>query len=249
MLLDAGCLTPQLPPGQDRRDLRGPNRGRARDSGRRHRRHQVQPGAVRTSGAAPTCKLSRQRYESREFPTFDEVISKFLTDTRAETKGAGAQAIEAAGLWRGRSGDRPSRESDEPAVDRGCRRALETARHPARRFAERSGSHRLQLVASRAGGDFALSIAACPRRSQRRRCSPRAPDLGEAILFWDGQRHVVASSEGGHTDFAPRTEQEIELLRYMKKQHEFVSVELILSGRGFRTIHEFLDPVRAASFL
>ena len=73
--------------------------------------------------------------------------------------------------------------------------------------------------------------------------------LGEAILFWNGDRYVVASSEGGHTDFAPRTEREIELLRYMKKRNEFVSVELILSGRGFRTIHEFLDPsVRHPSF-
>ena len=27
----------------------------------------------------------------------------------------------------------------------------------------------------------------------------------------------------------------------MKKQNEFVSLELILSGRGFRTIHTFLD--------
>jgi glucokinase len=27
----------------------------------------------------------------------------------------------------------------------------------------------------------------------------------------------------------------------MKKQYEFVSLELILSGRGFRTIHSFLD--------
>lgn len=65
--------------------------------------------------------------------------------------------------------------------------------------------------------------------------------LGEAILFWDGGKHVVASSEGGHTDFAPRTEREIELLRYMKRRNEYVSPELILSGRGFRTIHSFLD--------
>jgi glucokinase len=73
--------------------------------------------------------------------------------------------------------------------------------------------------------------------------------LGEAILFWNGEKYVVASSEGGHADFAPRTEREIELLRHMKKRHEFVSVELILSGRGFRTIHEFLDPsVRHPSF-
>jgi glucokinase len=73
--------------------------------------------------------------------------------------------------------------------------------------------------------------------------------LGEAILFWDGGRYIVASTEGGHTDFAPRTEQEIEFLRYMKIREEFVSVELILSGRGFKSIHTFLDAsVQHASF-
>ena len=59
----------------------------------------------------------------------------------------------------------------------------------------------------------------------------------------------MASTEGGHTDFAPRNEREIELLRYMKKRNEYVSVELILSGRGFLTLHEFLDAsVRHDSF-
>ena len=43
-------------------------------------------------------KIIDHRYESREFPTFDEVIAKFLSDTRAETKDAGAHAIEAAGF-------------------------------------------------------------------------------------------------------------------------------------------------------
>ncbi|HJY85828.1 MAG TPA: glucokinase [Candidatus Acidoferrales bacterium] len=66
--------------------------------------------------------------------------------------------------------------------------------------------------------------------------------LGEAILFWDGSRHVVAATEGGHTDLAPRTEQEIELLRFLKKREEYVSWEIVLSGRGFPAIHEFLDP-------
>jgi glucokinase len=73
--------------------------------------------------------------------------------------------------------------------------------------------------------------------------------LGESILFWHGKQYLVASTEGGHTDFAPRTEQEIGLLRYMKKQHENVSVELILSGRGFLTIHTFIDSsVQHSSF-
>ncbi len=66
--------------------------------------------------------------------------------------------------------------------------------------------------------------------------------LGEAILRWDGSRYVVAPSEGGHCDFAPRNEKEIELLQHMKKTNGPVSFELILSGRGFRVIHEFLNP-------
>jgi glucokinase len=56
-------------------------------------------------------------------------------------------------------------------------------------------------------------------------------------------------SEGGHADFAPHTEQQIELLRFMRRRYPQVSWELILSGRGFRTLHEFLAPkVHHASF-
>src|SRR5260370_3636420 len=63
--------------------------------------------------------------------------------------------------------------------------------------------------------------------------------LGQSFLVWDGERYRVAPSEGGHSDFAPHTEQQIELLRFMRRRYPQVSWELILSGRGFRTIHEF----------
>jgi len=66
--------------------------------------------------------------------------------------------------------------------------------------------------------------------------------LGEAILHWSSGRYSVSPTEGGHCDFAPRTEQEIELLRYMMRAGEPVSFEMVLSGRGFLTLHEFLDP-------
>jgi glucokinase len=73
--------------------------------------------------------------------------------------------------------------------------------------------------------------------------------LGEAILFWDGKEYRVAPSEGGQADFAPRTEREIELLNYLNKQLPHVSSEDILSGRGFRRLHEFINHnVRHASF-
>lgn len=73
--------------------------------------------------------------------------------------------------------------------------------------------------------------------------------LGQAFMVWVGGRYRTAPSEGGHTDFAPHTEQQIGLLRFMRRRYPQVSWELILSGRGFRTIHEFIDPaVRHASF-
>ncbi len=64
--------------------------------------------------------------------------------------------------------------------------------------------------------------------------------LGIAGLFWDGKAHVPSASEGGHVDFAPRNDLEIELLRFMHKRHKHVSVERLLSGPGLFTIYEFL---------
>jgi len=64
--------------------------------------------------------------------------------------------------------------------------------------------------------------------------------LGEAFLYWDGQHHLPAASEGGHTDFAPRTGLEIELLNYLQEKFEHVSYERILSGPGLFNIYQFL---------
>lgn len=65
--------------------------------------------------------------------------------------------------------------------------------------------------------------------------------LGEACLYWDGETHHAIASEGGHVDFAPRTDQEIELLRYLApKFGGHVSYERVLSGDGLYNIYKFL---------
>ncbi len=64
--------------------------------------------------------------------------------------------------------------------------------------------------------------------------------LGEAMLFWDGQRHVPCPSEGGHTDFGPRDDWEIDLLTYMKGRFGHVSYERILCGSGISELYDFL---------
>ncbi|MGE0683678.1 MAG: glucokinase [Candidatus Binatia bacterium] len=64
--------------------------------------------------------------------------------------------------------------------------------------------------------------------------------LGQAFLFWDGARYWPAATEGGHTDFAPRTEQEVALLAFLQKRYGRVSYERILSGPGLVNVFDFL---------
>ena len=64
--------------------------------------------------------------------------------------------------------------------------------------------------------------------------------LGEAGLFWDGSRHHVFACEGGHGDFGPQGDLQIELLRFLKARFGHVSYERVLSGPGLVNVYEFL---------
>lgn len=63
--------------------------------------------------------------------------------------------------------------------------------------------------------------------------------LGEAFLIPADGRHHVLSSEGGHVDFAPRTDDEIGLLRFLRKRHGRVSYERVVSGMGIAAIYDY----------
>jgi len=67
--------------------------------------------------------------------------------------------------------------------------------------------------------------------------------LGQAFLFWDGKRrhHVPVASEGGHCDFAPRSDQDVALLQYLRRTLKGrVSWERVVSGLGIKNIYAFL---------
>jgi glucokinase len=71
--------------------------------------------------------------------------------------------------------------------------------------------------------------------------------LGEAILVPTASGPRVLPTEGGHTDFAPRDELEIGLLRFLLERHDRVSVERVVSGIGLASIYEFLVSRRIAA--
>lgn len=64
--------------------------------------------------------------------------------------------------------------------------------------------------------------------------------LGEAGMYWDGSQHHIFPSEGGHGDFAPRNDLEIDLLRYLTKRFGHVSYERVVSGPGLVNVFQFL---------
>ena len=64
--------------------------------------------------------------------------------------------------------------------------------------------------------------------------------LGEAMFTWEGSRYIPVPSEGGHTDFAPSSETEIELMAFLSKRYGHVSFDRICSGRGLPGIYDFI---------
>ena len=69
--------------------------------------------------------------------------------------------------------------------------------------------------------------------------------LGQGYLIWNGRAHIPYPSEGGHVDYAPRNEDEIDLLRFLKEKYNGrVSFERVVAGMGLTNIYEFLREVR-----
>src|SRR5712692_6357099 len=93
--------------------------------------------------------------------------------------------------------------------------------------------HVLQEGVAMRGGNIALIAA--------------GTGMGQALLHWIDDRFVPSASEGGHADFAARTEREIALVRDLTARYGRADVEHVVSGRGFLNLHRVAhrQPCRA----
>jgi glucokinase len=168
---------------------------------------------------------------SRDYPTFEAAVGRFLGDGPSGPIDAASFGVAGAVVDGRVTTTNLPWKIDERALERSI---------PAKRVRllndlEATG-HGLgalppaSLVTLQAGklrpGNIALIAA--------------GTGLGEALLTWDGRRHQVIASEGGHADFAPRTDLEIELLRFLRQEFGRVSYERVLSGPGFFNVYRFL---------
>jgi len=64
--------------------------------------------------------------------------------------------------------------------------------------------------------------------------------LGEARLLWIDGCYRALPTEGGHTDFAPRTPIEVELFQFLAKRFpDHVSYERVICGAGLGNLYDF----------
>jgi glucokinase len=185
----------------------------------------------------------KRRCATSEFSSLEELIEKFFWECRVETGATPESKIAAAGF--GVAGAMV----DGRLVANNIPWEL-----TASALAQKLGLDLKQLtlindlVATAYGlvhltaEDFLVLNAGTPQINGNQALIAAGTGLGEAMIFWEGRQHRASPSEGGSADFAPRTEREIELLRFLKKKLPRVSCEEIFSGRGFRKLHEFLDP-------
>ena len=86
-----------------------------------------------------------------------------------------------------------------------------------------------------------------PQQDGNRALIAAGTGLGMALIPRVGERWVPVPSEGGHMDFAPRTEDEIGLLRHLRERFGRVSAERVVSGMGLYNVYQYLrDVVRMA---
>jgi glucokinase len=186
-----------------------------------------------------------QRFASKEFASFDLIVKEF---SRQAASYLSADRVVSAGF--GVAGpviDNHVRATNLPwIVDaRALEQELEVENIVLMNDLGATG-HSIEHLPPE---QFTVLNTGKPEPGGTRALLAAGTGLGQSILVWDGGRYRIVPSEGGHSDFAPHTDQQIELLRFMRRRYPQVSWELILSGRGFRTIHEFLAPqVKHASF-
>jgi glucokinase len=71
--------------------------------------------------------------------------------------------------------------------------------------------------------------------------------LGIGAILRGPAGTAVISSEGGHADFAPVTDEEIELLAWLRRRHHRVSYERLLCGPGLLNIYHAIGGAAAVT--
>ena len=171
-------------------------------------------------------------YRSREHTGLEEMVAAFLADHPAEVKGAcfgvagpvrGGRCVDTTNLAWPVEGDVLARTIGISAVS--LLNDLE------------ANAWGIEALGP---DDVAVLNDGDPGATGNAAVCSAGTGLGEAGLYWDGERHRPFACEGGHTDFAPRSELEVALWRDLVREFGHVSYERVCSGMGLVHLYTFL---------
>jgi glucokinase len=170
-------------------------------------------------------------FETLEFDTFEAMIAAFLAGATIDATAIGVACIGAAGPVIDNAADLTAVpwRVDGARISRATGTSRVVVLNDLQAMAQavpslqESELHVLQRGTAAAGGNMALIAA--------------GTGLGEALLHFVDGGYVPAASEGGHADFAARTERDIAILRELTTRYGRADVEHVVSGRGLINIH------------
>lgn len=190
---------------------------------------------VETSEASPTLhNIYEESYRSGDFPDLVPMVQQFLLKANTSTPQKACFAI--AG----------------PVVNNTAKLTNLAWFLDTERLAQELGIASISLINDFAAVGYGI-LGLSPddvMTLQVGKQKPEAPiaiigagtGLGQGFLMKQGNHYQVFPSEGGHADFAPRSELEFQLMKYLLDKHDIqrVSVERVVSGLGIVSIYQFL---------
>lgn len=179
-------------------------------------------------------KVREATYSSKEHDSLEEILANFLQDADRPTEIVGCFGVAGPVIDGQSKTTNLPWELDEEVLAR----AISARRVKLLNDLEAAAYGMLHLKPE----EFCvLNAGVQPQRPGNIAVIAAGTGLGEAMLYWDGEQHHPIASEGGHSDFAPRDPQEIELLKYLQNQYgPHVSYERVLSGPGLFDLYTFL---------
>lgn len=191
-----------------------------------------------------TCRMHHEQFfESRRYPGLTPILQEFLT---AEAVGAvAAVCLGIAGPIRHTDGGEYCKVTNLPwEVD--SRELMRTLKLPRVRLINDFQAIGYGIEALR-DEDVAVLQPGVVQQHAPRVVLGAGTGLGQGILVWQGDHYETIATEGGHVEFGPTDDLQLELARYLLKTEGHSSYELILSGHGLVRLYGFLRAHGVAS--
>jgi glucokinase len=178
--------------------------------------------------------LQRQHYSSAKYRNLTEIIQSFLQDANIDQTQIYSACFAVAG----------------PIVQGVVRFTNLPWLVDQEMIKQDLGIARVELINDFQGVGYGIELLkdedvyvlqdGAPKKNATKALIGAGTGLGVGITSHVGDKYSVLPSEGGHVDFAPVDDVQVDLLLYMRKKYHRISVERLVSGQGLVNIYQFV---------